>query len=61
MHDRLDATRIVGSFNYSQVSRGAFQACYLGYKIATIAEKIPRIAAAAMKLLGAPTNPGDAI
>lgn len=34
MHERVDVTRIVGSFNYSQVSRGAFQACYLGYKIA---------------------------
>jgi ribosomal-protein-alanine N-acetyltransferase len=34
MHLRPDATRIVGSVNYTQVVRGVFQACYLGYKVA---------------------------
>jgi ribosomal-protein-alanine N-acetyltransferase len=29
-----DESRIIGSIGYSQVFRGAFQACYLGYKIA---------------------------
>jgi len=33
MQPRGDDTRIIGSFTYSQVSRGAFQACYLGYKV----------------------------
>jgi ribosomal-protein-alanine N-acetyltransferase len=34
MHLRPDQARIIGSINYTQVFRGAFQACYLGYKIA---------------------------
>jgi [ribosomal protein S5]-alanine N-acetyltransferase len=35
----LDApTRIIGSANYSQISRGPFQAAFLGYKIAAEAE-----------------------
>jgi ribosomal-protein-alanine N-acetyltransferase len=33
-----DASRIVGSFGYTQVFRGAFQACYLGCKIARSCE-----------------------
>jgi [ribosomal protein S5]-alanine N-acetyltransferase len=33
MQPRADDTRIIGCFNYTQVSRGAFQACYLGYKV----------------------------
>jgi [ribosomal protein S5]-alanine N-acetyltransferase len=34
MHLRPDESRIIGSVNYSQIVRGVFQACYLGYMIA---------------------------
>jgi ribosomal-protein-alanine N-acetyltransferase len=34
LQHRADDSRIIGSISYSQVFRGAFQACYLGYRIA---------------------------
>jgi ribosomal-protein-alanine N-acetyltransferase len=34
MHPGADDSCIIGSFNYTQIVRGVFQACYLGYRIA---------------------------
>ena len=38
MQLRADEARIVGSLGYTQVFRGPFQACYLGFKIARSCE-----------------------